>query len=39
MRHLKKFNEDILYFGDDEPKKKPFDITEARYGKAQISNT
>lgn len=28
MRHLKKFNEDILYFGD-EPKKKPFDITEA----------
>ena len=29
MRHLKKFNEDILYFGDDEPKKKPFDITEA----------
>ena len=29
MRHLKKFNEDILYFGDDKPKKKPFDITEA----------
>jgi len=30
MKHLKKFNEEILYFGDDdEPKKKPFDITEA----------
>lgn len=29
MRHIKKFNEDILYFGDDKPKKKPFDITEA----------
>lgn len=27
MRHLKKFNEDILYFGD-EPKKKPFDIAK-----------